>query len=228
LKTIKALFFDAGGTLIHLDARYICEAIKTRIDAELAVERFRHAQSLAMAHVAELVADGNGSTERMKRQLYSVLLPEIGVPEKDLDTAVRICLELAEREMLWRNSNDSTAPALGKLKESGMILGVVSNSDGRIEQAFEQTGLKKYFDFFVDSYIVGVEKPDPRIFDFALERAGVAPEEAAYVGDLFHIDVVAARKAGLTPILYDPYDLHSSADCMRIRDISDLVAVINT
>src|SRR5215813_6121174 len=155
LNSIKAIFFDAGGTLVHLDSGYICRAIEAQIAVELSAERFRHAQSAAMAHVARLVADGNGSTEGMKRQLYSVLLPEVGVPEDHLKAAVQICLDLAAREMLWRDSNDSTALALRQLKQSGIILGVVSNSDGRIEQAFEQTGLKSYFDFFIDSFIVG-------------------------------------------------------------------------
>ena len=179
-----------------------------------------------MSHVARLVADGKGSTESMKAELYSVLLTEVGVPSSELDKAVPICVELAKGEMLWRESTESTAPALERLKQHGLILGVVSNSDGRIEHAFELAGLRNYFDFFIDSFIVGVEKPDPRIFEFALERARVSREETAYVGDLYHIDVVAARKAGITPVLYDPYDLNPAADCLRVRHLDDLLTVL--
>ena len=51
----------------------------------------------------------------------------------------------------------------------------------------------------------------------------VAPEEAAYVGDLYLVDVVGAREAGLLPILYDPFDLSHDVDCLRIRTIDELL-----
>jgi putative hydrolase of the HAD superfamily len=129
--------------------------------------------------------------------------------------------------MLWRKADESTASTLKKLKERGLILGVVSNSDGRIESALDQAGLTSYFDFFVDSFLVGVEKPDPAIFRIATERARVAPEQAAYVGDLYSVDVVGARASGLLPILYDPYDLNLKADCIRIHGLDELVDLVD-
>ena len=60
---------------------------------------------------------------------------------------------------------------------------------------------------------MGVEKPDPRIFRIALERAGVAATEAVYVGDLYSIDVVGARAAGLSAILMDPGACWGARDC---------------
>ena len=80
-----------------------------------------------------------------------------------------------------------------------------------------------YFDFFIDSFHVGVEKPDPRIFQLATSRALVEPAQAAYVGDLYWVDVVGAREAGLLPILYDPFLLNPDVDCPRIGAISDLL-----
>ena len=86
--------------------------------------------------------------------------------------------------------------------------------------------MTSYFDFFIDSFIVGVEKPDPLIFRLAIELAGVDANEAAYVGDLYPVDVVGARSAGLLPILYDPFDLNRGADCFRIRSIEELLALV--
>jgi putative hydrolase of the HAD superfamily len=223
LHGIKAIFFDAGGTLIHLDSSRIRDLLRDELKIEISLEGFPRAQSLAMARVADLVAADAGSTEQLKREFYTTLLPETGVSEEKLSDAVDCTFKLAQEEMLWRKTEDGTARALEELKRRGYILAVVSNSDGRIESAFEQTGLTSYFDFFIDSFHVGVEKPDPRIFLLATERAMVAPEQAAYVGDLYWVDVVGARNAGLLPILYDPFELDRDADCLSIRSVDDLL-----
>lgn len=226
LSKIKAILFDAGGTLIHLDSSRIRDLLSMELGIEISLDRFPRAQSLAMARVAELVAEGAGSTEQLKREFYTTLLPETGVSRDKLSEAVDCAFKLAREETLWGQAEVATAPALNALKERGYILGVVSNSDGRIESAFKQAGLTSYFDFFIDSFIVGVEKPDPRIFRLAIERAGVDASEAAYVGDLYPVDVVGAKSAGLIPILYDPFDLNRDADCLRIRSIDELLALV--
>jgi putative hydrolase of the HAD superfamily len=227
LKDIKAIFFDAGGTLIHLDSSHICGLISAELEASPSLDNFRRAQYVAMLRVAQLVAEGAGSTEKLKAQFYSTLLPEIGVPADRLQQAVECILELAHAEMLWRKADESTALTLRELKARGLRLGVVSNSDGRIESALEQAGISSYFDFFIDSFLVGVEKPDPKIFHIATTRAGVAPAEAAYVGDLYSVDVVGARGAGLLPVLYDPYELNPQADCIRIRRLGELLDLVD-
>ncbi|MGA9771815.1 MAG: HAD-IA family hydrolase [Blastocatellia bacterium] len=227
LRGIKAIFFDAGGTLIHLDSAHICGLITDELEAMPSPDSFRHAQYLAMSRVAELVALGTGSTENLKREFYSTLLPKIGVSESRLAGAVDCVLKTALAEMLWRKADPSTIAALDQLKQRGLTLAVVSNSDGRIERAFEQAELTSYFDFFIDSFIVGFEKPDPAIFQLAIERAGVSADEAIYVGDLYDVDVVGARSAGLLPVLYDPYHLNKNADCLTIRAISDLVPLLD-
>ena len=178
---------------------------------------------LAMSRVAELVAAGAGSTEQLKREFYATLLPGTGVLKERLADAVDCAFALAREEMLWRKTEDGTDLVLNELKKRAYILGVVSNSDGRIENAFEQANLRAYFDFFIDSFNVGVEKPDPRIFLLATERARIAPEEAAYVGDLYWVDVVGARAAGLRPVLYDPFDLNQNHDCLCIKSIDALL-----
>ncbi|HET9530079.1 MAG TPA: HAD-IA family hydrolase [Blastocatellia bacterium] len=223
LSAVKAIFFDAGGTLIHLDSARIAGLVAEELGIELALDGFSLAQGRAMTRVAEMVAAGLGTTENLKRQFYSMLLPEIGIPETSLASAVESVLRLAREEMLWRIAGESAASVLERLKERGYLLAVVSNSDGRIERAFKQAALDRYFDFFIDSFIVGVEKPDPAIFRFALERARISPHEAAYIGDLYHNDMVCARKAGLLPILFDPFELNPSADCLRIRNLDDLL-----
>jgi FMN phosphatase YigB (HAD superfamily) len=72
--------------------------------------------------------------------------------------------------------------------------------------------------------VVGIEKPDPRIFDHALEHfVGIERQRIAYVGDSLVMDVRGASEAGLTPLLMDPYDDAARHDVERLRSLSDLL-----
>jgi FMN phosphatase YigB (HAD superfamily) len=68
-----------------------------------------------------------------------------------------------------------------------------------------------------------VEKPDPRFFRIALERSGASPESTIHVGDLYYVDVVGARNAGLRGVLLDEANLRPDADCPRVRSLDHLV-----
>jgi len=222
---LKAIFFDVGGTLVHLDCARLSERLCDELDCELALDGFPRAQSLAMTTVARLALEGAGTTDQLKAQFYTTLLPQLGLAEDKLSQAVECALRLAQTEMLWRSADPAAAPVLRELKRRGFTLGVISNSDGRLERSFALTDLTEHFDFLIDSFVVGVEKPDPAIFQFALERAGVAPHEAAYVGDIYPVDVIGARRAGLLPILYDPADLDTNTDCLRIHHLDELLTL---
>jgi putative hydrolase of the HAD superfamily len=82
---------------------------------------------------------------------------------------------------------------------------VVSNSEGALEALLGELRVLGAFDLIVDSGLVGVEKPDPRIFRFALDRFAVPPERAVHIGDTYATDVIGARAAGLRVALIDPY-----------------------
>jgi FMN phosphatase YigB (HAD superfamily) len=76
----------------------------------------------------------------------------------------------------------------------------------------------------IDSAVVGVAKPDPRIFDFAAPHFdGVDRAQICYVGDSVTMDVAGALAAGLHPILLDPFDDHPDAGFERIRSLAELV-----
>jgi putative hydrolase of the HAD superfamily len=121
--------------------------------------------------------------------------------------------------------------ALRLLHQRGMPLGVVSNASGQIAQVLSRSGVCQAGEgpntpvrVVIDSHVVGVAKPDPRIFDFALEHfPGVPLHRIAYVGDSVTMDVGGARAAGLHPILLDPYDDHPDADFDRLQSLLQLV-----
>jgi putative hydrolase of the HAD superfamily len=71
----------------------------------------------------------------------------------------------------------------------------------------------------LDSALVGVEKPDPAIFRAALTALGVAAEEALYVGDLYEVDVVGARAAGIEAVLLLPNAAAPGPECRRVESL---------
>ena len=78
----------------------------------------------------------------------------------------------------------------------------------------------------IDSQLVGVEKPDPRIFAIALERLGLAPADGLYVGDIYEVDVIGARRAGLDVILLDPMGHHTGRGVRTARNVAQAAELV--
>jgi putative hydrolase of the HAD superfamily len=123
---------------------------------------------------------------------------------------------------LWDRVPDDVLPALRRLRENGLRLGVVSNSNGTVRAKLGRLGLLPFFETVVDSAEEGVEKPDPRIFRIALDRMAADPATTLHVGDLYHVDVDGARAAGLRVVLLDPLGLYPDADCRRVPSLTAL------
>jgi putative hydrolase of the HAD superfamily len=145
-----------------------------------------------------------------------------GVPPERLGE-VRTCLAgLHQERHLWCATHAGTHAALARLRAAGLRLGVVSNSDGRVEAALEAAGLRDCFDVVLDSALFGTEKPDPAIFRAALAALGVAPEESLFVGDLYEVDILGARAAGIEAILLLPDTASAPAGVRRIGSLAAL------
>ena len=93
------------------------------------------------------------------------------------------------------------APALRALRDGGLRLVVASNWDCSLPEALAQAGLLHLVDAVVASAVAGAAKPDPRLFDAALEAAGCPPHEAIHVGDSLEKDVAGAPAAGIAALL---------------------------
>jgi HAD superfamily hydrolase (TIGR01509 family) len=193
---LRAVLFDAGNTLLFLDYARMAAGVGTALGLPLSEQGLAtHASEAARA-----MECAGTDQERATAYLEALFLLG-GVPAGRLGE-VRTCLaRMHEERHLWSSVPESTRSALARLKAAGLLLGVVSNSEGRVEQALEAAGLRGYFDVVVDSGLIGIEKPDPRIFQAALQALRVAPEEALYVGDLYEVDVVGARSAGIEAVL---------------------------
>lgn len=215
---LRAVLFDAGNTLLFLDHARMAEAVGAALGVSLTGARLA-AGSPAAARSMEQGRSTDG--ERTEAYLEALFL-EAGIPADRLDE-VRSCLgRLHDERHLWSGIADDAHATLTRLRNAGLRLGVVSNSDGRVEEALEVAGLRGYFDVVVDSTLAGVEKPDPAIFRLALATLGVPPESALYVGDLYEVDVVGARAAGIEAVLLLPAGAPPRVGCASIHSLGDL------
>ena len=127
--------------------------------------------------------------------------------------------ENGQSQKLWNNILPGVPEALEMLKDNHFKLAVVSNSDGSVEGILNSLGLGQYFDYIFDSHIVGIEKPDPGFFRYALDTLKAEPETTVHIGDMYHVDVLGAWKTGIGAVLLDPFDDWKEYDCVRFPDL---------
>ena len=212
------MLFDAGNTLLFLDHDRMATAVGAALGVPLDPARLAGAGGEA-ARAAEHI---RGMDRDRARVYLEALFTGAGVPASRMEE-VRACLELLHHENhLWCRLAVGTREALDRLRAAGLRLGVVSNSDGRVEEALVAAGLRDCFDVVLDSALVGVEKPDPAIFRAALAALDVGPAEAIYVGDLYDVDVVGARAAGMGAVLLVPDAAGPGPECGRISSLTAL------
>jgi HAD superfamily hydrolase (TIGR01509 family) len=215
---IRAILFDAGNTLVFLDYARLAQGVGSALGLSL------HDEDLAAhAPAASEAMEQAGGNDQHRAAVYLETLFRLGgVPPQRMDE-VRNCLARMHGERhLWCAVKPGSAESLARFRSAGLRLGVVSNSDGRVLEALEVAGLREYFDVVIDSALVGLEKPDPRIFRAALDALGVEPEAALYVGDRYEVDVLGAEAAGIRAVLFDPPVGEPMRTCTTIRSIQEL------
>ncbi len=216
--SLKAVLFDAGNTLLFLDHDRMAAAVGAALGVPLDPARL----SGAADHASREAERARGVDRDRARVYLEALFTGAGVPAARMDE-VRSCLERLHGENhLWCRLATGTREALDRLRSAGLRLGVISNSDGRVEEALIAAGLRDCFDVVLDSALVGVEKPDPAIFRAALGALGIAPAEALYVGDLYEVDVIGARAVGMEAVLLVPDATGPGPDCRRISSLTAL------
>lgn len=212
---IRAILFDAGNTLIFLDSSVVLPILHEHgIDSDR--ETFIDAELDARAKLTRRVLDGAFGTEpHIWKEYFGTLFKGCGVPDEEMEAVGEHVYEVHRERHLWTYMDPATPAVLDRLKGDGYRLAVISNADGRVEGLLQEAGIRDRFEFVMDSEIEGVEKPDPEIFLRGCRRLGLPPENVLYVGDLYPVDVLGARKAGLNAVLLDPRNrMDFPVDCL--------------
>lgn len=200
MAALRAVLLDAGGTLIHPDHEFILERV-AREGVMADEEAYRAARRRADAVAAEILrSDDPGTDETRVRAWFIALLTALGLPPARLVSVGGDIRRRHAEDALWVRTVAGTLEMLRELRSRGLRLAVISNADGRVHRYLAAAGLAAEFEFILDSGAVGIEKPDARIFQMALERLGLGADEVVYVGDSWEIDVVGARGVGIRPI----------------------------
>ena len=194
--------FDAGQTLVELDLDFLARRLAERgIDASPA--SLAAAAPAAWRRFDVLNAAGIGHPWK---QLMTTLLA--GAHVRDAEPLADWLWDEQPRVNLWRKPIAPVIELAKELVARGVRVGVLSNSEGGLRRLFEEIDLAREFHAIIDSGVVGVEKPDPRIFAHTLEQLGGRAEEAVHVGDSWTADIVGALGAGWRGAIYYPSRAH--------------------
>jgi putative hydrolase of the HAD superfamily len=227
----RAVFFDAGGTLLDpspsfhglfaatlADRGYRLDPEEIRRDLDTIPSRFVQA-----AEQRELWTTTDAGSQRFWFGVYDVFLRRVGLPTDDgLQEALYGAFTTLENYALY----PETTEVLDELSAAGLDLGLISNFEPWLDDLLAHLGVRDRFGVRVVSGVEGIEKPDPRIFRIALERAGRPPEDVAYVGDVPAVDIDPAQALGMTPVLIDRRGRHADHAGLRVTDLRELPAVL--
>lgn len=229
IDSYKAVFFDAGGTLLHpfpsvgeiykrVAGYHGCE-----VDAEQIEKGFRDAW-LKRDGMSHLTAH---NSEKIERQWWRDLVHEVfaGIPGlRDFEVFFTELYDTFARPECWK-LYPGTLEVLKAVRKKNKKIGIISNWDSRLLGLCEGLGLHDHFDFILASAVFGASKPSVKIFEEALRRAGVQPHEAVHIGDSFEDDIKGARGAGLDAILIERHPKHRSLDYVKtIHSLQELIA----
>lgn len=229
---LEAVVFDAGGTLVRLDYEWMAATVReygfdTTAEAlrraEIAGRRRYDRSHGALWLDASQPLGARGDV----RMYFGGMLTAAGLPHHYVEILVVRFLSRERAGGLWARPNEGAREALDAIGRLGLRRCVVSNSDGRASHHLRRSEVLDGLEFVVDSHLVGVEKPDPRIFHLALGRLGVAPARALYVGDIRSVDEEGSRAAGMHFALIDPFGDYAANE-HRIASIAELPAYLES
>ncbi|HEX2053525.1 MAG TPA: HAD-IA family hydrolase [Actinomycetota bacterium] len=235
IPTPKAVFFDAGETLLAPHPSH------HELFAMVLAERGYDVEPETVRQVfVDMAPTFTGVMDRMQVKFWSVsreaslefwgaiygeALERLGLPDPD-----RSIFEALYGRFTRYDSYrlfPECVPTLQAFREAGLFVGLISNFEEWLEGMLVEMEIAHLFDLIVISGKEGVEKPDPAIFHLALDRSGIAAQDALYVGDHVANDFEAARSVGMDAVLIDRKGHHPAFGGPRIEALDDLLKLID-
>ncbi len=227
---IRAVFFDVFGTLMPYKSLPRHEILARRANlagipltpaaVQNALQELEH-QARGFAVAGQLSGEDIPRDRTYWIKTFAGLLEAAGVKGDliALGTAMADTFLITEDFYL----DEETIPTLRGLRQRGYIVGAISNAPKGLAQTLAKFSVLPELQLAVGSQDIGIEKPDPAIFHYALRQVGVSAPEAAYVGDEYRTDAKAAEAVGMLGIYLDRNNLRPQSDVPRIARLSDLL-----
>ncbi len=231
LSNIKAVFFDAANTLFFIKGglgnTYAASAKKYGInpdprDLKKAFSKhFPTAPPLAFSNVSD---EERKSLEKqwwyeVVRKVYA----DIGIFD-DFDDYFNDLFEVF-RKAAWQIFPE-TKNILNEIKSLGFAIIIVSNFDSRVYDVCESLSIIDHFDDFVISSEAGYAKPDIEIYNIALSRNNLNPQQCVFIGDNYLNDYVAPRKIGMKALLLNRENENEQYSVNKISDLNELLTLL--
>ncbi len=232
---IRAIFYDLDGTLranipLGRDAfaqQAAALGLKTSPEAIRRAAIWEHRY---FAESPELISDRetfHDDSRAFWLNYCSRQLQALGAtPEQARELAPQLNAYMSEhfrpQDIIFEDVHET----LRTLRESGYFLGIMSNRFEPYNDYLDERGLSGLFDLVVYAGQAGIRKPNPEVFHFMLNKAGLSPSESMYVGDNYFADVLGARRAGMLPVLFDPQQIFESPDCPVITEHAQLLNIL--
>jgi putative hydrolase of the HAD superfamily len=226
LRGVRAVLFDMGGTLVHPDWPRLAHAATGEAGRTFTSQELERAMKEILCAVDLELQRGlpPAPDTHLRHWVFRRMYGALGL---DRAACARLSplLDAAHDERhLWSLLDPEAPRVLAALRARGLRLAVISNTeDGRLADLLELVELTAHLDLHLDSFVVGVRKPDAAIFHLALTQLELAPHEAAFVGDSYGHDALPAMAAGLRALLFDPFNLYPDCACPRISRLADLL-----
>jgi putative hydrolase of the HAD superfamily len=231
---VEAVFFDAGETLLYPHpsfAELFAEVLREE-GHPIDPARVHDAVSITSPRFNELLRSSSAelwstSPERSRAlwdAVYRMFLDEVGL--RTGQDRLIAALYTRFTDLASYRLHPDALPTLERLHTTSLTLGLISNFEEWLEQLLQELEVRHFFDVTVISGVEGVEKPDPRIFEVALERAGARADRSVYVGDNPEFDIEAAQQVGMIPVLIDRRGRYEHSEAVRVTSLEDLPAAI--
>lgn len=206
------VFLDAGDTFVYGYPTFYAAvgdcwvALGESVDAD----SVKHSANRYFTANPRAALVSQESFQRYFEGLYRHVLTELNFPGPIEDNVASLWSEWESGHRL-RLFDDALA-ALEMLKRARFKLGAVSNWDLSFDHTMDRLGVSRMFSVQVCSCAIGAAKPDPAIFEYALDRAGIGPSQAWFIGDQIDYDIEPARELGMKTICVDYYGKIKESD----------------
>jgi putative hydrolase of the HAD superfamily len=212
------LLLDAGGTLVFVDADHLSRVADVQ-GFPIPAQRL-HDEHFRLVHWFDTyVSIHRRFPPRLTKPYSQLLLEAAGLPEDAAERVASASEVALEGRSLWTLTFAWTEQTLHRMTDEGYRMSIISNADGRAEHHLREVGLRGFFDRVYDSEIVGSSKPDPGMFELALQDLGLDPGDALYVGDIHFVDVWGANRTGIPALHLDPLGLYRGWPGEHIQDL---------